>query len=178
MVGFARKCGYRRVVLAGHSTGANKVLHYGARGQDRRVSGIVLVGPVSDVAAEARRLGARALRRRVAGAERIARRDPDGLVPRAWGFWSARRYISLYRPRSRCLPPITGRTPGEHVPGPCASRSPSQRPRRVFDRPRARVRRPSAGGARGCSGVVPRARHGFRATSARCRTPREDQRAA
>ena len=98
MVGFARKCGYRRVVLAGHSTGANKVLHYGARGQDRRVRGIVLVGPVSDVAAEARRLGARELRRRVAGAERIARRDPEGLVPRAWGFWSARRYISLYRP--------------------------------------------------------------------------------
>jgi len=98
MVGFARKCGYRRVVLAGHSTGANKVLHYGARVHDRRVRGIVLVGPVSDVAAEARRLGARELRRRVAGAERIARRDPEGLVPRAWGFWSARRYISLYRP--------------------------------------------------------------------------------
>jgi pimeloyl-ACP methyl ester carboxylesterase len=98
MVGFARKCGYRRVVLAGHSTGANKVLHYGARVHDRRVRGIVLVGPVSDVAAEARRLGARELRSRVAGAERIARRDPEGLVPRAWGFWSARRYISLYRP--------------------------------------------------------------------------------
>jgi alpha-beta hydrolase superfamily lysophospholipase len=98
MVSFARRCGYRRVILAGHSTGANKVLHYAARGRDRRVSGIVLVGPVSDVAAEAKRLGVPELRRRVAGAERIARRDPDGLVPRAWGFWSARRYLSLYRP--------------------------------------------------------------------------------
>src|SRR5262247_2706745 len=97
MVAFARRCGYRRV-LAGHSTGANKVLHYAARAGDRRVVGIVLVGPVSDVAAEAKRLGARELRRRVAGAERIAQRDPDGLVPRVWGFWSARRYISLYRP--------------------------------------------------------------------------------
>src|SRR5206468_632927 len=28
MVAFARRCGYRRVVLAGHSTGANKVLYY------------------------------------------------------------------------------------------------------------------------------------------------------
>ena len=98
MVAFARKCGYRRVVLAGHSTGANKVLHYAARARDRRVGGIVLVGPVSDVAAEARRVGARELRRRVATAERIARRDPRGLVPRAWGFWSAQRYVSLYRP--------------------------------------------------------------------------------
>jgi pimeloyl-ACP methyl ester carboxylesterase len=98
MVGFARQCGYRRVVLAGHSTGANKVLYYAARTRDRRVVGIILVGPVSDVAAEAKRLGTRELRRRVAGAERIAQRDPDGLVPRVWGFWSARRYISLYRP--------------------------------------------------------------------------------
>jgi len=98
MVTFARQCGYRRIVLAGHSTGANKVLHYAARARDRRVSGIVLVGPVSDVAAEAHRVGARELRRRVTAAERIARRDPNGLVPHAWGFWSARRYLSLYRP--------------------------------------------------------------------------------
>ncbi|HYS93470.1 MAG TPA: hypothetical protein VEL48_08570, partial [Candidatus Acidoferrales bacterium] len=55
-------------------------------------------GPVSDIAGEAKHLGARELRRRVAAAERIARRDPQALVPRAWGFWSARRYISLYRP--------------------------------------------------------------------------------
>ena len=98
MVAFVRQRGYRRVFLAGHSTGANKVLYYGARVRDRRVGGIILVGPVSDVAAEAKRLGTRELRRRVAGAERIAARDPQALVPRAWGFWSAHRYISLYRP--------------------------------------------------------------------------------
>jgi hypothetical protein len=34
----------------------------------------------------------------VAVAERMATRDPRSLVPSAWGFWSARRYISLYRP--------------------------------------------------------------------------------
>src|SRR5437867_3186159 len=98
MVAFVRQRGYRRVFLAGHSTGANKVLYYGARVRDRRVGGILLVGPVSDVAAEVKRLGTRELRRRVAAAERIARRDPQALVPRAWGFWSAHRYISLYRP--------------------------------------------------------------------------------
>jgi acetyl esterase/lipase len=98
MVTFARTRGHRRVILAGHSTGANKVLHYAARARDRRVSGIILLGPVSDVAAEAKRLGRRELRRRVAVAERLVRRDPHALVPRAWGYWSARRYISLYRP--------------------------------------------------------------------------------
>jgi alpha-beta hydrolase superfamily lysophospholipase len=98
MIAFAARCGYRRVILAGHSTGANKILHYAARARDRRVAGVILLGPVSDIAAAVKHLGARELRRRVAAAERLARRDPQALVPRAWGFWSARRYISLYRP--------------------------------------------------------------------------------
>jgi pimeloyl-ACP methyl ester carboxylesterase len=98
VVAFAARRGFRHVVLAGHSTGANKALHYAARARDRRVAALVLLGPVSDVAAEARRVGAVELRRRVAAATRLARRDPHALVPRAWGFWSAQRYVSLYRP--------------------------------------------------------------------------------
>jgi pimeloyl-ACP methyl ester carboxylesterase len=98
MIALARRAGYGKVILAGHSTGANKVIHYVARVRDRRVSGVILLGPVSDIAGEMKRIGRRELRRRVAVAARIARRDPDALVPRAFGFWSARRYISLYRP--------------------------------------------------------------------------------
>ena len=97
-IALARRAGYARVVLAGHSTGANKVLHYVARRRDRRVVGLILLGPISDVAAEMKRVGRRELQRRVAVAERIARRDPNALVPRAFGFWSAQRYLSLYRP--------------------------------------------------------------------------------
>ena len=97
MIAFARQAGYRTVVLAGHSTGANKALYYVGTTRDRRVTGLILVGPVSDIAAETKRIGRRALRRRVATAERIARRDPDELVPREFGFWSAGRYLSLYR---------------------------------------------------------------------------------
>lgn len=98
MVALAAASGYRRVILAGHSTGANKVLHYAARARDRRVVGVMLLGPVADVAGERVRIGRRELARRVARAERMAHRDPAALVPRAWGFWSARRYLSLYRP--------------------------------------------------------------------------------
>jgi alpha-beta hydrolase superfamily lysophospholipase len=98
MIAFAVRRGYRRIVLAGHSTGANKVLHYAARARDRRVRGLVLLGPISDIAGEAKRIGQAELRRRVTAAARMARRDPRALVPWAWGFWSARRYISLYRP--------------------------------------------------------------------------------
>jgi len=98
MIALARDCGYRHVVLAGHSTGANKVLHYVARSRDRRVTGLLLLGPVSDIAGEWKRIGARELGRRVRIAERLARRDRQALVPRAWGYWSAQRYLSLYRP--------------------------------------------------------------------------------
>lgn len=97
-IALARRAGYDRVILAGHSTGANKVVYYVARVRDRRVIGLILLGPVSDVAAEQKRVGRRELQRRVAMAERIARRDPNALVPRAFGYWSARRYLSLYRP--------------------------------------------------------------------------------
>jgi acetyl esterase/lipase len=98
MIAFAVRRGFRRVILAGHSTGANKVLHYVARVRDRRVAALILLGPISDIAGEVKRVGARELRRRVAIAERLARRDPRALVPRAWGFLGARRYVSLYKP--------------------------------------------------------------------------------
>jgi pimeloyl-ACP methyl ester carboxylesterase len=98
VIAFARRRGYRRIVLAGHSTGANKVLYYAAKTADRRVTGLILLGPISDIAGEAKRIGRRELGRRVARASRLAARDRRALVPKAWGFWSARRYLSLYRP--------------------------------------------------------------------------------
>jgi pimeloyl-ACP methyl ester carboxylesterase len=98
VIAFARLRGYRRIVLAGHSTGANKVLYYAAETADRRVTGLILLGPISDIAGEAKRIGRRELGRRVARASRLAAREPRALVPSAWGFWSARRYLSLYRP--------------------------------------------------------------------------------
>jgi alpha-beta hydrolase superfamily lysophospholipase len=98
VIAFARGRGYRRIVLAGHSTGANKVLYYAAKTADRRVTGLILLGPISDIAGEAKRIGRRELGRRVARASRLAARDRRALVPSAWGFWSARRYLSLYRP--------------------------------------------------------------------------------
>jgi pimeloyl-ACP methyl ester carboxylesterase len=98
VIAFAARRGFDGIVLAGHSTGANKALHYAARVRDRRLRALMLLGPVSDIAGEVKRVGAAELRRRVGAAERLARRDPRALVPRAWGFYSARRYVSLYKP--------------------------------------------------------------------------------
>jgi acetyl esterase/lipase len=168
MIAFAVRRGFRRVVLAGHSTGANKVLHYVARVRDRRVAALVLLGPISDIAGEVKRVGARELRRRVAIAERLARRDPRALVPRAWGFLGARRYVSLYKPgQSEDVFPY-------HRPGARWTALRSVRlPLAVviggrdeyLDRPARAlidVFRQNAPGARSFAGVVVRgARHGF-----------------
>ena len=69
-----------------------------ARTRDRRVAAPTLLGPVSDVAGERKRIGRRELARRVAAAKLIAPRYPVVLVPRAWGFRSAGRFVSLDRP--------------------------------------------------------------------------------
>ncbi len=168
MITFAVRRGFRRVVLAGHSTGANKVLHYAARVRDRRVAGLMLLGPISDIAGEMKRIGAPELRRRVATAERLARRDPRALVPRAWGFWSARRYLSLYRPGEDedVFPyyrPTARWTALRSVRLPVAVIIGSRD--QYLDRPPPAVLdafRENAGRARSCTGaVVPGARHGF-----------------
>jgi len=168
MIGLARRAGYGRIVLAGHSTGANKVLHYAARVRDRRVRGLILLGPVSDIAGEMKRVGARELRRRVAVAERIARRDPEALVPRAFGVHSARRYLSLYRPGAAedVFPyyrPATRWTALRRVRVPVAAVIGDRD--EYLDRPAAALVaafEENATGARSFTGiVVPGARHGF-----------------
>lgn len=45
---FLANQGFTQVILAGHSTGANKVCYYAANVPDPRVIGVVLAGPMSD----------------------------------------------------------------------------------------------------------------------------------
>lgn len=40
--------GYEKVIISGHSTGANKVCFYAGNRRDDRVGGVVLAGPISD----------------------------------------------------------------------------------------------------------------------------------
>lgn len=44
-VDFAEKQGYKHIILAGHSMGANKVLYYLAKTQDKRVERFILLSP-------------------------------------------------------------------------------------------------------------------------------------
>ena len=97
---FLRKKGYKRIFLLGHSTGANKIAYYYWKTKGRSVTGFVLLGPLSDIAAMQRKeeLGKK-YKAAVKRAEAMAKKGkgksllPHSLVGNA--FWSAGRFLSI-----------------------------------------------------------------------------------
>lgn len=51
---FLKKQGFLQVILAGISTGANKVCYYAGTQKDPRIAGVILVSPISDVPIESK----------------------------------------------------------------------------------------------------------------------------
>ena len=98
MILCAHARGYQKIIIAGHSTGANKALYYLYKTEDRSVKGLMLLGPVNDIAAGRKKFGAAGLRRGVALAGKLARKNPDALMPAAYGISSAARFLSMFRP--------------------------------------------------------------------------------
>jgi len=98
MIRFARQQGYKRIILIGHSTGASKALYYQWKTKDPRVKGLILLGPASDIAGELKKVSKTILFKRLKQALAWAQRNPNRLVPTAWGPWSASRYVSLFTP--------------------------------------------------------------------------------
>lgn len=47
-ISFLERQGFSEIIIAGHSTGANKVCFYAANVNDPRVTGVILAGPMSD----------------------------------------------------------------------------------------------------------------------------------
>lgn len=75
MIRFAKKLGLTRIILAGHSTGANKALYYIYKVRDRSIRGVVLLGPISDIAGETKRIGSAQLKRNVLTAQRTIKKE-------------------------------------------------------------------------------------------------------
>lgn len=97
MVRAVKVLGYKKVFLAGHSTGANKVVYYVSHSK-KKVAGAVLLGPVSDIPGLRRELGARFIRLQQA-AKRLVRQGRGaellpGSLAGTW-LWSASRFVSL-----------------------------------------------------------------------------------
>lgn len=100
MIQFARKLGYTKIILTGSSTGANKALYYIYKTKDRRVRGLILRGAVSDASVGIQEYGTKKLSRGLAVARRLAMKKPLALMPLEFGFYSPRRFLSLFSPGS------------------------------------------------------------------------------
>lgn len=98
MVLFARRLGYTKVILAGHSTGANKALYYCYKTRDPAVEGLVLLGPVSNIAYDQKMMGLVKWRHGLATARRLKIKKPTTLMPQEFGLQTARRFWSASNP--------------------------------------------------------------------------------
>ena len=79
---FLKSRGYKRIILMGKSTGCQKVTYYLSRNNDRCIKGLALLSPVDDRSFSIRNCGGkRAFAARVALARRLARSNPDALMP-------------------------------------------------------------------------------------------------
>lgn len=92
IIKFCKKLGYKKIVLVGHSTGANKALFYLYKTRDRAVGGLALLGPMNDIIAQTKLLGKKKFERSLSA----ARRNPRSLFPVEYGIYDAERYSSLY----------------------------------------------------------------------------------
>lgn len=101
MIRFAKGLGYKNIILAGHSTGANKALYYLYQTKDWRVKGLILLGPTSDIDFDLKKFGKGEVTKRLALAEKLKQKDPHRLLPQKFGIWSARRLVSILSPGAR-----------------------------------------------------------------------------
>lgn len=93
MIRFAQAEGYKKIILAGHSTGANKILYFMFRKRDRRVKGLILLGPICDPIFGEKIFGKKILQKKITEAKES---DPEELIYVDQGIWTARRFLSLF----------------------------------------------------------------------------------
>lgn len=98
MLSSMRGRGYGKIFLLGHSTGANKAVYYLSKTGGRGLSGVGLLGPISDIPGIKKGFGRKLkVALTFAGKETRAGRD-NNLIPAglsAGGLWSAKRLLSV-----------------------------------------------------------------------------------
>lgn len=93
-----RRQGYKKIVLVGHSTGANKVAYYLSQKPNRAVIGSVLLSPISDIAGEL----AVHKKEYKAMIKKVQKMQKDEILVSEMGpfVMSAERFRSMYLPKT------------------------------------------------------------------------------
>lgn len=94
----AKRMGYRKIILAGHSTGANKVVYYLCKTGDRSVKGAALIGAANDISAEIERVGKKEFEKTMRRARTLVRKNPLAIFTSRGYIFTARRALSLFTP--------------------------------------------------------------------------------
>lgn len=104
VVRFVRQQGVKHIVLAGHSTGSQKVVYYITRSKNQKcIEKIILLSPVSDYAGLFRQQKKAIIPKALAKAKKlVALGKPHELLPNDLVLFpcDAQRYLSLYTPNS------------------------------------------------------------------------------
>lgn len=99
-IAHAKKSGATSVILAGHSTGCQKIVYYAYRSSAKGIAGLLLLGPLSDYTDAMKNPNTKAA---VALArKKIMAGKPHELLPAStwWHYTDAQRFLSLYTPDS------------------------------------------------------------------------------
>ena len=65
------------------------------------MKGLILLGPISDIVAETKRIGKTELIKGIKIARELKNKNPRSLLPQKYGIHSAESYLSLYDPGSK-----------------------------------------------------------------------------
>ena len=98
MIQCAKRMGYVKIVLAGHSTGANKVVYYLHKTRDPSVKGAILLGAANDISAEIQRVGKKKFQKTIGLAKKLYKKNPLELFTSRGYIFTARRALSLFTP--------------------------------------------------------------------------------
>ena len=100
MVQYAKRMGYKNIVLTGHSTGANKIVYYLYRTHDQSIKGEILMGAANDIVGEIKRIGKKEFEKNVRLAQTLYKKDPLALFTSHGYIFTAERALSLFTPKS------------------------------------------------------------------------------
>lgn len=98
MIDVAKSLGYKDIILAGHSTGANKIVYYLYKTRDKRVRSLMLLGGLNDIVAETKRVGKKNFKKTLQLAKKLARKNPCTFFMSKGFLFTPRRYLSLHTP--------------------------------------------------------------------------------
>jgi pimeloyl-ACP methyl ester carboxylesterase len=93
-IGAIKRLGYREIILCGHSTGCQKIVHYMSRSKDNSISRLILISPADDFAITKRKYGNN-LGTKIRAAQKLINSGKGSNPNPEFEGYSPRRFLSI-----------------------------------------------------------------------------------